>query len=206
MMSVCVPVHMYQNTFLRGAIRSGAVEESKASWQAWLRASQTCVAYQRRRLGCTAADNGQGVRPPPGIFDLARAETEGAKRDAASNVEHVALEEEGVGPIGVKVKVRGVSIPPRVRGGPKPEYNEQQALGRSSDTAHDLGDVLMGLAATLWGFVVDFFSLPNGSLFLFFCVTVCLIVVAMQQQQIRRLEERVDGLVAAIEVVAHQHG
>lgn len=57
---------------LRGAIRSGALEETNATWRAWLATSRKVIAYQRHHLGGTAANNGVASAPPEGVHDLAQ--------------------------------------------------------------------------------------------------------------------------------------
>lgn len=56
---------------LRGAIRSGAAEETRATWKAWLLASTRVVTYQRYRLGLAAANDGDASPPPAAVFELA---------------------------------------------------------------------------------------------------------------------------------------
>lgn len=57
---------------LRGAIRSGALEETNATWKAWLATSRKVIAYQRYHLGDIAANNGVASAPPEGVHDLAQ--------------------------------------------------------------------------------------------------------------------------------------
>lgn len=64
-------IMLEKSTMLRGAIRSGALEETNATWRAWLATSRKVIAYQRHHLGDTAANNGVASAPPEGVHDLA---------------------------------------------------------------------------------------------------------------------------------------
>lgn len=159
-----------KSTMLRGAIRSGAAEETKATWDAWLLASKKVVAYQRHRLGRVSADDGVATPPPTDVFDLARVFTM-AEGGAVSATEQAAHD--------VNDKAAAQHRPRSVFQG----------------TAGD-GNLVVALVQTLGQCAVatvEFLGVPNVLLLL------CFFMVALQRREIQRLTGQVEDLFAAVD-------
>lgn len=152
---------------LRGAIRSGAAEETSATWKAWLLASKKVIAFQRHRIGRVAANDGVTAAPPAGVFELARGFAAGE------------------GAVGFPVEV---------------EYGVEDEAGRNGTLRMGLEGMAnwKAVAGVVHSLVrrgvevVKSAGLPTVlSLF-------CLLVLALQQRDVRRLTNQVEELVAAV--------
>lgn len=153
---------------LRGAIRSGAVEETSATWKAWLLASMKVVAYQRQRIGESAANEGVATPPPPGVFELA------IKFEA------------GEGEVGAPGEIpRGViENSPAQNGSPESDLR-----------VTDAWKIVAGVSQWLGKIVVDVLK-HAGAPAVF--GLVCLLLVMVQQRDVRRLTHQVEDLVATV--------
>ena len=176
-----------KSTMLRGAIRSGAADETKSTWKAWLLASKKVLAYQRHRLGRTAADDGVATDPPDDVFEAARrfAAGEGAT-DAAKH------EERGIGgdttaPAAVAAAAGGGGIAAAVASGLELELESE---GRNKWSI--VGGVVRLLAE--WAVAAVRFAGVPSVLSVF-----CLLLVVMQQRDVRRLAAQVEELLAAVD-------
>lgn len=185
-----------KSTMLRGAIRSGAAEETKSTWKAWLLASKKILAYQRHRIGRAAADDGVATNPPDDVFDAAKKFAAGG--GAANAAKHAtrglgggtttaaaaaaAGETGGVGPVG---------------GGVADAGDAASELGLEEELeGKNRWKIVGGLVRLLaeWAVaVVRFAGVPSV-----LCV-LCVLVVVMQQRDVRRLTAQVEELLAAVD-------
>lgn len=162
---------------LRGAIRSGAAEETKATWDAWLLASKKVVAYQRHRLGHVSADDGVATAPPTSVFELAGVFTaaEGGAVRATEQVARNADDKEN-SPNRPRSSFQGIA------GHGNVAVTLVQALGQCAVAA------------------VEFLGVPNV------LILFCLFMVAVQRREIQRLTGQVDDLIAAVDGLRNERG
>lgn len=162
---------------LRGAIRSGAAEETKATWDAWLLASKKVVAYQRHILGHVSADDGVATAPPSSVFELARVFTT-AEGGAVRVTEQV---------------VRNVDDKEEAQNRPISSFQGREGHG-------NLAVALVQALGQCAVAAVKFLGVPNV------LILLCLLMVAVQQREIQRLAGQVDDLIAAVDGLRNDMG
>lgn len=153
---------------LRGAVRSGALEETVTNWKAWMRAAEKVVAYQGHKLGRAGFIAGVTKPPPPRVFELAsRFTPRGYSVDEAATGSEAT--EVAVQPIG-----EGTTVTRKQHSGPW-----------SLVVRHVLP-------------VLKSFGLPEfpGTPTMF--TLFCLVAIVMQQFALRRLAWRVEELTSAV--------
>ncbi|CAM9189104.1 unnamed protein product [Discosporangium mesarthrocarpum] len=189
-------VVFHKSTFLRGAIRSGAVEESATTWKAWLQATRATIAYQHLRLGLRAVSDGRGVRPPPAIFQLGndpeQRDIVAGTADGGGVVADPNLNSRGnvAGP-------QSMSATFSLEGGSKVSL----ATGGNEGWTRLVGAGAV-LVSAMWDCLMILFKSPNSVLWVGLGLLVG--VLGLQQRQIQRLEGRVDSLLEALEGFNHQ--
>lgn len=166
-------VSLLKSTVLRGAIRSGAADETSATWKAWLLASEKAVAYQRHRLGHPAANLGVALAPPPGLFDLAnRFARETSTTDIAES-----------SPSSVGDDVRGTN--------PTGERSPKTSLRGDKENWHLVGLLVRALGQG----VAKAFKLVGVPAVL---TLICLVLIAAQQRAIGKLAGQIEELAAVV--------
>lgn len=170
---------------LRGAIRSGAADETKSTWKAWLLASKKVLAYQRHRIGRTAADDGVATDPPDNVFEAAREFTAGGGggTDATKNVAR---------DLGGGAATAATVAGAEVAGGGDAASGllELESEGRSK------WRVVGGVARLLAEWAVAAVRLAGVPSVL---SAFCLLLVVMQRRDVRRLTAQVEELLAAVD-------
>ena len=166
---------------LRGAIRSGAADETKSTWKAWLLASKKVLAYQRHRIGRTAADNGVATDPPDNVFEAAREFAAGGGGTGA--IKHVARDGAAAA---ATVAGAEVAAGEDAASG----LLELESEGRSKWRV--AGGVVRLFAE--WALAaVRLAGVPSV------LSAFCLLLVAMQRRDVRRLTAQVEELLAAVD-------
>lgn len=162
-----------KSTMLRGAIRSGAADESRATWRAWLLASQKIVAYQRYRVGLAAANDGVATAPPPNVLERSRGLVPEEARIAVATPERA------------RDTQRAVALP-RLEG----ESPIVVDVGRE-----DKWKLLTDVVYSLGEYSVAALQLAGVPSVL---ACLCMVFVILQQRDVRRLSSQVEELAAAV--------
>lgn len=162
---------MLQSTMLKGAIRSGAADESGMTWKAWLLAAEKLVAYQRHRLGCTAANEGSAPAPPSGVFEIA---TRFAVEQMSADSTHLD----------------GHGDADDADSKPRDAVSVQDPEGEV-----DSGQLASKLIRSVKRVVGGGLRFAEVSRILFLC---CFLLIFAQQRAIRKLTSQVEDLMAAV--------
>ncbi|CAM9408655.1 unnamed protein product [Scytosiphon promiscuus] len=162
---VCIgfDVAFHKSTMLRGAIRSGAQEETRNTWKSWFVTAERAVKCQRHMIGHTAANDGLAAKPPSEIFAIALNFT-GEEEATKGGTEDVSRDSKGESAV--------------------------EAFQQSTDWAEIASRVVrwlaeIGIAAVKSVGVSTFLTLLG------------LLLVVMQQRDVRRLAAQVDQLAEA---------
>lgn len=180
---------------LRGAIRSGAADETKSTWKAWLLASKKALNYQRHRIGHTAADDGVATDPPANIFEAARRFAAGEK--TTDTTKHVARGVRGdttaaaAAAAAVAATGAGVAI-----AAPGDDAGSELGLESGLEGRRSKWRIAGGVVRLLaeWAVAAVRFAGVPSVLSVF-----CLLLVVMQQRDVRRLTAQVEELVAKVD-------
>lgn len=156
---------------LRGAIRSGAADESGTTWKAWLLAAEKLVAYQRHRLGYLAANGGSAPAPPPDVFDI-------ATRFVVEQMSAVSTRSGGHGDADVAdSKLRDAVL--------------VQDPERKVDNGQLASKLIQSLKRVV-AWVLRFAEIPK------ILILCCFMLIFAQQRAIRKLTTQVEDLMAAM--------
>ena len=164
---------------LRGAIRSGALEETNATWRAWLATSRKVILYQRHRLGGTAANNGVATLSSRRKFnDL--AEGFALENRSSDGVEPG----QGRGDAAILAVIEMNSV----------KENEINGSGFSRFVSAAIRTI-----RTLGVFAVNAVDLSGvGAAPTLLLCMLFLVVIGLQQRDLRRLKDQVEELVGTV--------
>lgn len=166
-----------QSTIIKGAIRSGAADESDMTWKAWLVASKKVVAYQRHHLGRNAANRGSAPAPLAGVLDLAtRFVVDDGSATSMHSVDFVGDE--------VVAKPRDVSSATGLEG----ERENWRLVANLIKSLGDLAAAVVGVA-----------GVPTV------VMLCCVLLVFAQQRAIGKLNSQVEDLMAAVSELCDRH-
>lgn len=160
---------LLKSTVLQRAIRSGASDESRATWKAWLEAALKVVAYQQQVLGRAQSVAGVSASPPPGVLTLASRPMAGEDAENRS-------------PIGQDVKRTANTA-----------IHDTSTLDKEQDAG--VWSVVVSVAHSVRAVSFDAIASSRITLGLTF---LCLLVIVIQQISIWRLARQVENLTLAV--------